>query len=152
MIRRRHPSLVALHEGPEEKYEPRAPHPDLVALCHELRGGPAKPMTMPVTQRIAAVWRGPGTWEERYLGAMRQANAEGPTVWLDITSAVVKQQELEEFLHRKRAAELDHGIAHASTEAIQQARIRSKAREFRDYWRERLSPFRKTDSGDNDFT
>ncbi|MEK7952806.1 hypothetical protein [Luteolibacter soli] len=104
------------------------PHPDLLNLCYELQGGPAEPMTMPVTERIAAVWRGPGTWEVRFLATMRAAEAERVGLWEDITGAVVQMHAIEEFLRKKYSAEVMRRYSTISTMTIARKRLRSDCR------------------------
>lgn len=126
---------VALQAHPEDLLEPRPPNPEYLALCLELQGRPQDDYELctPVMLRIAAVWRGPGSWEERTLATMEAANREAPGLWVAITSAVVEYHAFQETRFRIHVEREQAAIAACTDSRIAEARRKRLERESIDY-------------------
>ena len=123
---------IALHSGPEEKQinGHRRPHPDFVHFCYELQGGPAVPMSILALQRVAAVWRGEGSFEDRLLAAVAAAHAEGPGVWEQIYTARREQADYDREIFHRHIHELNVKAAEATSEGMQALRRKHIAEEI----------------------
>lgn len=100
----------------------RRPHPDFVHLCYELTGGPAVPLSILALRRVAAAWRGPGTFEERMLDTVRAAQAEGSGVWESIINAREEQDQYDEAMFKLYIAELERKAEGATSEPMRALR------------------------------
>lgn len=125
---------IALHAGPETEVDGwRPPHPELVHLCYELQGGPAVLLTILALQRVAAAWRGSGTFEERLLATLRAAQAEGPQVWFSIINAREEQTRYDEEMFRRYLIELQQKAEDSTSEGMYRLRRKFCAEEVRSF-------------------
>ena len=135
---------VALHCGPQaEDFEPRGPNPEYLAFALEMIHGDVADLQTPVMQRIAAVWRGDGSFEERMMATLQAARAEGGNeLWLAITSAPADYLAYRDWCYREHFREMQCTIATIESDTIREAREVSMKRQLSDYWENRLRPYR----------
>jgi hypothetical protein len=135
-------SLV-LHSGPEQELvEYIGPNPEYVDFAIEMTSGTVANLKTPVMQRIAAVWRGEGSFGDRMLATLAAAEKEMPGLWLAIIRAPSDHMAFEAHCYREHFARLRAEIAVTDSEAIREAKTRSMNRQHSDYWNERFAPFR----------
>lgn len=124
---------VALQASPEELLEPRPPNREYVAFCLELQG--RRPddyeLETPVMKRLAAIWRGEGTWEERTIAVMEAANREAPGLWRAITSSLVEYHGWADLCARNHVEREQAEIEAGTNKSIAAARSKRLA----DQWR-----------------
>ncbi len=127
-----------LHSGPEQETGWRPPNPEFVAFAYELTGSEPAELRSPVMQRIAAVWRGAGTFEERLLATMAAAEKEASGLMMDIVRSKLQQTEYEEHMAGLYFEELRDGIAKAPSEATRKIRTKHLASEIRAFFGRRF--------------
>ncbi|QJE95983.1 hypothetical protein [Luteolibacter luteus] len=134
---------IELHSGPEvSQVEYTGPNPEYLAFAFEMTAGVVADLKTPVMQRIAAVWRGEGSYAERTMATMRAAEAETTGLWLAIVSAPAEKMTYEQQRYREHFEHLERDIAITESEMIREAKERSRSRQFSEYWDQQLSPFR----------
>lgn len=93
-------------------------NPEYLDFALEMIGLGTADLKTPVMQRIAQVWRGAGSWEQRTLATMEAANTESPGLWRAITSAPSERIAVQEMWYAQHVEETRQEIAECTSPRI----------------------------------
>lgn len=105
-------------------------------------------MSILALQRVAAAWRGEGSFEERLLATLRAAQAEGPGVWESIINAREEQSRYDEEMFRRYIHELEVKAEESTSDAVRNMRLKfitEETRAFRGRFVESCQPIHSSD-------